>query len=263
LGIPTLYIQHASVTNEFPPLTFKYALLDGKDALYKYIEAGVDSSVSTRIFLIGMTKADNYISSINTNETVCSIGVCTNSLDAIAKVDELCDRIRLSFPDITLVLRPHPGDMGRLAIWYDISVKHQMLFSDPSEEHVFSFLSKVDMVIAGDSGVLLEAVLVNVYPLYYSFVQKYNDNYGFVRNGLVQYASFPEQACDVITSTTKYKPYVRDRAKHYCATVGTSYDGISSVVASEIIEGVSVGNYDFMGKWKPIPGLPVEVYELI
>ena len=35
LGIPTIYVQHASVSNAFPELHFKYSFLDGKDTLDK------------------------------------------------------------------------------------------------------------------------------------------------------------------------------------------------------------------------------------
>jgi hypothetical protein len=48
--IPSVYIQHASVTEKFPPLAFDYALLEGLDALQKYESAGYSSK--TKVFLV-------------------------------------------------------------------------------------------------------------------------------------------------------------------------------------------------------------------
>ena len=63
--------------------------------------------------------------------------------------------------------------------------------SDSNKSHPFEFLSKVDAIISGNSAVLLEAALVNVFPIYFfseENIIKYNDDnfdrYGFVKNGI-------------------------------------------------------------------------------
>jgi dUTPase len=137
-----------------------------------------------------------------------------------------------------------------------------MQFSDPETEHPFAFLSRTDMVIAGDTGILLEAALLNVYPLYYDFAQKWSDYYGFVQTGLVQHIESCAEACVVIRSHMQHKQYIRDRAKGFCATIDTPYDGQSAILASEIIVNVTQGNMGFLSKWKRISGLPIEAYEL-
>jgi hypothetical protein len=261
-GIPTFYIQHSSVTENFPPLMFTYALLDGYNALNKYIAAGTDQNSNVKVFLIGMTKIDNYMSLINKNDTVSCVAICTNPLDPLPRVEELCQNIRLSFPNVMLLLRPHPLDKHRRSLWNDIATQYTMQFSDAEIEHPFSFLSRTDMVIAGDSGILLEAALLNVYPLYYDFAQKRRDHYGFVQTGLVQHIESCEEAGVVIRSHMQHKPYIRDRAKGFCATIDTPYDGQSAILASEIIVNVTQGNMGFLSKWKRISGLPIEAYEL-
>nr|MDA3831820.1 hypothetical protein [Spirochaetales bacterium] len=56
VNVKTLYIQHASVTANFPPLDFDYACLDGKDSLEQYRQAG---SIQSTVFLIGMAKSSD------------------------------------------------------------------------------------------------------------------------------------------------------------------------------------------------------------
>jgi hypothetical protein len=51
------------------------------------------------------------------------------------------------------------------------------------------------------------------------------------------------------------------KAKMYCATVGTHYDGRSSELASALIEAVG-SSKSITGDWKKIPELCVNAYEL-
>ena len=125
-GIPTFYVQHASVTGDFPPLSFDYALLEGKELLYSYELAGPSR---TKVFLIGMPKLDAYTGSVNTHETVEFIGVCTNTLDPVPRVEELCNQIRLTFPTLRIILRSHPGDR-RLTVWTGIARKYDLEWSE-------------------------------------------------------------------------------------------------------------------------------------
>ncbi|EJF10515.1 hypothetical protein O71_08405, partial [Pontibacter sp. BAB1700] len=58
LGIPTVYVQHSSVSNLFPPLSFDLNLLEGQDSLDKYRQCG---PVQGRVEFIGMPKADKFV----------------------------------------------------------------------------------------------------------------------------------------------------------------------------------------------------------
>ena len=49
LGIRTLYIQHASISNIFPPLEFDYALLDGLVSYKKYVSCYEKNKNNNRV----------------------------------------------------------------------------------------------------------------------------------------------------------------------------------------------------------------------
>jgi hypothetical protein len=256
-GIPSIYIQHASVTEKFPPLIFDYALLEGYDALQKYESTGPSM---TQVFLVGMPKMDEYLEHRNTHEAAQSIGICTNKLDPLLRVQQLCECIRTEFLSRPFYLRPHPGD--KRSAWKELAEKYEMAFSDPKVETSFEFLKQVDVIIAGDSNILLEAALMNVFPIYYDFAETDLDAYGFRRNGLVGYISEPPDVCLEVEELVEYKPLIRDKTEHYCATVNTPYDGFSGELAADIIQAIASGRQVNMSKWRRIPNTKLEAYEL-
>lgn len=257
MRIPTIYVQHASITDRFPSLFFDYALLEGQDALRKYDQAGESQ---TLVFLVGMPKMDPYIKLTNHRSQVQSVGICTNLLDPLLRVDELCAYIRSNFPNLSLVIRPHPRDK-RHTEWAAFAQKHNASFSDSRVELSFEFLSNLDVIFVGDSNILLEAALMNIYPIYYDFLQQAQDYYGFVRNGLTEYVSEPQEAGDKLRLLLALKPDVRIRTKMYCATVGTLFDGRSSELASNLIEQISQSGDVNIANWQIIPNIGLVAYE--
>lgn len=257
-GIPSIYTQHACITWNFPALSFDYALLDGKDALMKYDSAGPST---TKIYLIGIPKYDAYFKLLNTHKTVMSIGLCIGTLESPSRVEQLLEHLRKTYSDLQLVLRPHPGDT-RVALWTNLSEKYGVDFSNSKSEGAFDLLARVDVVISGDSSILLEAALMDVYPVYYDFTLDSLDFYGFLRNGLVEYASEPEEVCSILERLSKSKPSVRSRTKLYCASVGTRFEGHSSELAAKIIgDMASCASVDTK-LWTKIAGLKhLEAYE--
>ncbi len=134
----------------------------------------------------------------------------------------------------------------------------------PKCEDSFAFLTRVDVAISGDSSILLEAVLMDVYPIYYDFSLHRLDYYSFLHNGLVEYASEPDEVCSILEKLSKSKPSVRSRAKLYCCTVDTPFEGHSSDLAAQIISGIALGTCGNMDPWIRITGLEhLEAYELV
>ena len=256
--IPTFYVQHASVTAKFPALSFDYALLEGIDALRKYELAGASR---TKVFLVGMPKVDTYFQHLNINSAARSIGLCTSTLAPLPRVEQLCEQLRREFPALPFFLRPHPGDR-RDAIWTGLAKKYGMELSDSKTELSFEFLKRVDVVIAGESNIHLETALMNVFPVYYDFTQAHMDWYGFQRNGLVEYASEPQEVCCRLRALTQNKPPVRMKTKPYCATVDTRYDGRSSELASALIQELASGQVNLEG-WRRVPNVQLEAYEFV
>lgn len=257
-GIPTFFVQHASVTEKFPALFFSYALLEGEYALRMYERAGQST---TRVFLIGMPKADTYSQFHNNKPYVRSIGICTNVLDPTQRINYLCEYLREAFPKLMIHLRPHPADK-RLRLWEAISQKYNLSLSNSKLESSFEFLKKVDAILAGDSNIILEATLMNVYPIYYDFAQTKLDWYGFQRNGLVDYFCRPEDISSEIKTLFKAKPSVRERARIYCATIGTVYDGRSAELACNLIRSLTSRVDADDSIWMRIPDTKLEAYQL-
>jgi hypothetical protein len=258
LNVPTVYLQHASVTEKFPPLSFDYALLEGQDALQKYEKKGL---AKTRVYLIGMPKADAYAGSVNHNPAVGRLGICCNMLDEENDIEGLCREIADRLPGLAVILRPHPSDKRRFSQWKNISATYGMEYSDPLSENAFGFLGRVDAVVAGESNIHLEAALLEVYPLYFDFSGRALDWYGFLKNGVVEYFSDAESLCRKILLLVKEKPSVRQRCKFYCHTVGTSHEWQSSLLAKNLIESIAARHIGQEASWRPLTPTTVQVFQ--
>ena len=224
-GVPTAYVQHASVSANFPPLGFDLNLLEGQDALDKYRLCG---PVQGRVELVGMPKADAYLNQKNTAPAVRRVGIACNIHDPMpALVDTLVSLLR-ELPGLTFTLRPHPSD-GR-----DFEPLRKLLpalhWSSARQENVFDFLLRQDALVAADTSTHLEATLLNVASIYFRFgtFALTNDYYGYAARGLVERADTP---ADLVAALRRYalqKPadlYLR--AAYYNATLGTPDEGRS------------------------------------
>ncbi|MDD2287408.1 MAG: hypothetical protein PHY55_01100 [Bacteroidales bacterium] len=229
--IPTIYIQHASVTEEFPKLDFDLSLLEGRDALNKYNKKGIDGVYE----LIGMPKFDQHYSDINTNSEVKSIGICTNHLDNDERIIRLCKELRINFPNTNIHIRPHPED-SRSKLYMKLCKMYNLEYSDSKKVNSFQFFKEIDLNIAGETSIHLEAVLMNVYPVYYQLNSEPYDEYSYLKNKLVNESFDKIQDLYSFIIKIRYnKPNIRGRAKYYIDTVNSIYDGKSTIKAKNII----------------------------
>jgi hypothetical protein len=131
--------------------------------------------------------------------------------------------------------------------------------------HPFQFLSSIDVLIAGDSNIHLEAALMDVLPIYHDFSGTAEDWYGFLRNGLVEYAKDADRVCQIIERERKAKSPVRKRAKRYCVTVGTAYQGRSAELAASVVSSLGENPARSMiadpSVWKPMSSASFRTYE--
>ncbi len=221
LQIPTFYIQHACVREDFPPLKFTCSFLEGKDALNKYQQSGpIDGDVK----LIGVPKIGPYLSRKNSSKTVKRIGICSNLLDDLNKVVPVVNSLLQQFPDCKITYRPHPGD--NRSVSFDSSI---LQFSNSREENPYEFLLKQDLIIAGNTSIHYEAAMLNVVSVYYQFDfnNKLNDTYGFVKNGLVKEANTLEGLKKIVDFNILQKRNMGTKAKYYNALWGTEDEGKS------------------------------------
>lgn len=258
MQIPTVYVQHASVTDKFPPLSFDVALLEGEDALRKYEKRG---PTKTRVYLIGMPKADGYLGSLNQSQVVRRLGISCNRLDDEQQAEQLCRQLRVALPKLQITLRPHPSDQRRLPLWEKMAATSGLSYSNPSIESALDFLTGIDALIAGESNIHLEAALLDVYPLYFSLSGKVLDWYGFLKNGVVDHFATADGLCNQITVLSADKPSIRERCKPYCHTVGTQFDGQSTRLASGLIEAFATRQPVQNSMWQPVKPASMPVFE--
>lgn len=224
----SIYLQHAAVTNLFPPLKFDLNLLEGIDSLNKYKEAGdVEGSVE----LVGMPKFDDYYEFINKNESVNSIGIALNNGDNFIEYFELVDNIYLNFPSVKIIFRFHPSIDTN-----SIQIPHYAILSDTKVETSFTFLKNIDVLFACNSSIHLEACMLNVKSLNIEFEgNKLNDYYGFIKNGLIDNIR-KDDVLNWLSNDITNKPNVRSKAKYYIDTIDSEWDGRSKKMIFDLLK---------------------------
>lgn len=228
-GVPTAYVQHASVSTNFPPLGFDLSLLEGQDALDKYRQCG---SVRGQVALVGMPKADAFLGQRNTAPQVRRVAVACNLLDELPAIAEVLAYLLRELSDLTFTLRPHPGDRR------DFGALRQALpglqWSNSQRENVFEFLQRHDALVAADTSTHLEATLLNVASLYFRFTPTASlaDYYGYAAHGLSEWAHSPTELAAALRRLAQHKPTdLYRRATYYNATLGTPDEGHSRALA--------------------------------
>jgi hypothetical protein len=230
LKIPTVYIQHASVSSYFPPLDFDLNLLEGQATVDIYKAIG---PIKGKTHLIGMPKFDSYINCRNQAEKVTRMGVCYGLLDEQGDIERLLFYLKEELPEITFSFRPHPIDNRDFILPEGVCLSTK-------EETIFEFLQKQDLIIAGNTSTHLEAVLLNVTSIYYAYSAIQNlmdDYYGYYKNNLVKKANSKEELVALIQEQAQKKDKdIYQKAVYYNALVGTENEGKSSALAIQYID---------------------------
>ncbi|MBC8084471.1 MAG: hypothetical protein H7Z21_14835 [Hymenobacter sp.] len=233
-GVPTAYVQHASVSTNFPPLGFDLSLLEGQDALDKYRQCG---PISGRTALVGMPKADEFLAIRNQQPAVRRVGLACNLLDETEALAATLRYLLPQFPDLLFTFRAHPSDARDFRF---LRQQHpRLLFSDARQEGVFEFLIRQDALIAADTSTHLEATLLNVASLYFRFNTHAttDDYYGYVAHGLVERADTLPELAALLARYAVLKPAdLYRRAAYYNATLGTPEEGHSRERSGRLLE---------------------------
>lgn len=240
LEIPSIYIQHASVGDFFPKLEMSLALLEGQDAKEVYLKRGSDPD---RIRLVGMPKFDKYFSAINHSTMIRSIGIALNGLEDLRTFHNDVITISEQFQTMDVIIRPHPILFTRrYKTDYEQFVKKlegisNIKYSDSRTENPWVFLSRVDLQIAGDTSIHMEATLLNITSVYYSNNPYYRslDLYRFNKNSLIPYIFDLSELIRFVNSIKDNRPPVRSKGKYYCDTIDTENDGMSCKLTIDYI----------------------------
>ncbi len=240
--VPSIFMQHAAVSNILPPLIFDYAFLDGRNSLKQCLENG---DTSTEIFVAGIPKMDFTANWNRTREEIGVVGVATNPLDDLLEVKELCLRLKSHYPDKDLILRPHQAFRQHNESLKQFCCDSSIEFSDPYEETANDFLTRLDILVSGQSTIHLEATLLNILSLYFPYGGKRGDHYGFLEAKLIRECATIEQLIYEIDRSETLYPDVRSRAKPFCGSIDTRYDGHSAeLIARTIQDLLETGTFE-------------------
>lgn len=234
-GIPTIYVQHASISPYMPPLEFDLSLLEGNDALEKYKAKGIEGLAK----LVGMPRFDSYINRRRqTKKKVINIvGIAYNTVDSLERVLELCQALRQEVPGLHLLVRPHPKDQRKINIPVADGTPIFTL-SDSKTGSPFDFILQCDFLIAGDTSIHLEASMLDIESIYFNLGAegaKLNDLYGYIQNGLVMKGKNLMEVVNFIKRGGAGFNRQVD-ASYYNAAIGSSFEGQSGKEALKEIE---------------------------
>lgn len=236
LGVKTVYLQHASVSNLFPALRVNYAFLDGQCSLdtYRKCEKNQPSTKrkvpAPKVLLTGLKR---HLVRSDNREAV-AIGVALNAQDdatvAIQFLKELAKAGQ------KLRVRWHPGQPEQDIKQYKRAIKGLpgVQLSDPKTEQVSDFMANIRWLVAGNSSIHLEAALSGVTPVYYELTAPdIPDYYGYVRHGLARRASTIAEIVDLVeTGYGAAGPDV-EAVRYYSATYLTEWEGREEELVAE------------------------------
>ena len=151
-----------------------------------------------------------------------------NALDCSEKVFNLCNYLKRFY---SVTVRPHPASHSEV---FNKIKEAGFDLSDSKQESPFAFLSKIDILVANESGIHLDAALMGVSSLLFNFSNnKVLDWYSFIKSGLIREASTKEELLDYIRQ--QIKPSAKS-IKYYNAAYGTCFEGaVGSLIAEFII----------------------------
>lgn len=239
-NIQTIYTQHASITDRFPPLRFSYSFLDGMESWEKYKKIG---GVNGTIFLSGSPRFD-VVDVIKRRRNLNKrIGIALNMWDSNKYVIQLCTYIQ-SKCDKSIIVRPHPAlENNDWSMFTDMGIT----ISFPSKESVFNFLSNLDLLIANESSIHLDATLMNVPTILYNFSDsKIVDWYSYIKNGLITVANSKEDIVNTILGINRII-INKTKVQYYVASFGTLHEGkIGKHIAEFIMRLLSNNERDFI-----------------
>lgn len=233
-GVKTIYSQHASVSEFFPPLTFDFSFLDGKESFMKYKSI---SNICGDVFLIGSPRFD-IITQMKRQESNV-IGIAFNEMDDNNKIISLINILEDNgFKHI--VVRPHPRQDKNNPDW-SIFTTLGCEISHPLQENPFKFISRLSFLIAGASSIHLDAALLRTPSAIFN-LQLYDgdlDYYGYARTGLTPIVKTAYDLVQLIKA-----PYLpkTEIIRYYDAAYGTEYDGKSASLAARFIDAYLDGN---------------------
>ena len=175
-GIKTVYIQHASVTEEFPELTADINLLFSQDSSEKYRNTQKKKVIIlSDLRFVNMKKIE-----VNTKTSRQTVMIVFNKRDDIGTVGRLASSLA-KIMRMNIILRPHPDD-ARKGLLKLNHLSQRVSLSDADLE---DDLANCDVVLLNETNVILECLFYRRAFILTTFLGPFNDHYGYYKSGLV------------------------------------------------------------------------------
>ena len=181
-NITTIYIPHASVSDYFPKLEFDFSFLYGTQMKDTYLKIGDSRGI---INVMGSIRSQNLKFVKKENSSESTLGIAINPMDDLKVVQHIvAEIIRLGYFK-SIKVRFHP----RMKV-YKLINDPIIQYSSASGSSLNEYLSQIGILIAGNSGIHLEAAISGTIPITMYFTDHFTyDYYGFIENNISQYAA--------------------------------------------------------------------------
>lgn len=243
LGIKTVYMQHASVSEVFPALTMDYAFLDGRSALETYLGCESNRPPASRsrgkpvVVLSGQKKPLGITRAENPQWT----GFAANMLDDADRIMSLVDALVAAGCPVSLRWHPRQKaeDVARFRQVY--AENDRVRLSDPREEPIARYLGALKCLVSGNSSVHLEAAIAGVCCIYHEVQPPFiEDYYGYVRHGLSLRLDSLEALVEFISQPQIPTPDP-ESVQYYSATYGTEWHGREGELVADALIKIAKG----------------------
>ncbi|MFA7482445.1 MAG: hypothetical protein WC314_18190 [Vulcanimicrobiota bacterium] len=228
MGVPSFYVQHAHVTKKFPPLATDYAFLDGELAAICY---DYKPSKFTKVLLTGSPRLSPLVGLRQQQRQALGIGLSLG--DSVDNLRHLVDSaVEAGF---RVVVRTHPAtsarEIDKLLRWTE---GHPLLtLSEGHIEKVENFLSRIHVLIAGDTSLHLEAFLAGCFTFYYKLRADLRaDYYGFCESGICLELTSEEQLTEALNGFSRAPLMAGSKV---CASLGTTFEKHPERVIVDVI----------------------------
>lgn len=227
-GRRTCYIQHAPVSEYFPPLSCNLSVLHNQSSVNTYHRAAQRRGVTVKGHIALLPPFDEECARIEVGPPPYKIGLCLSYVYRKREVVDIVNQLSDSTCVESVVIRPHPRcrmDHEKLLVGNKVSLGEK-------KEKTREFFDKVDIVLVPNSGIAVESLHFGK-PTF--FIPKTDsvaeDYYGFVKKGitpLFDIGDLQEGARVLRPFDEKWK----ERFKEFDETAKTSLGQLHETVAN-------------------------------
>lgn len=234
LKIRTIYVQHAEVSDQFPPLSqFDIAFLNGAAARDVYASVG---NLCGEVHLVGNMKLDMLKRQMQTCMVEAGLkNVIGFAYNLISDSDRVMEFVRkYNERGVSVLIRLHPRQNRDFHYFEKMYAECDAIVTRSTDMSVAEFLAHIDILCGGNSSVLLESVILGRLAVQLS-VDPLEDYYGFLKRGVVISESDLANLTIDSGSLAQRLRLCQERARYFDSSLGTQHYGYSALEAAKLI----------------------------